>query len=165
MEGDITTAGKPNVHLQELGEGGAIPQSAAMRNRRLVVASNRVAVESGKPDSGGLAVAIHAALENSGGIWFGWSGKVEEAAASEPETVSRGPLTYATLDLSKRDFDEYYFGFANRVLWPLFHLRAGLVDYSRRDFAGYLRVNRMFARGIGADAASRRIWSGSTTII
>ncbi|HUC73050.1 MAG TPA: alpha,alpha-trehalose-phosphate synthase (UDP-forming) [Stellaceae bacterium] len=119
-----------------------------MRNRRLVVASNRVAVESAKPDSGGLAVAIQAALENSGGIWFGWSGKVEEAAASEPETVSRGPLTYATLDLSKRDFDEYYLGFANRVLWPLFHLRAGLVDYSRRDFAGYLRVNRMFARGL-----------------
>ncbi|MBV8119205.1 MAG: alpha,alpha-trehalose-phosphate synthase (UDP-forming) [Alphaproteobacteria bacterium] len=121
---------------------------ATDENRRLVVVSNRVAVEGPKPDSGGLAFAIRAALESSGGIWFGWSGRVADHAASEPETIAKGPLTWATLDLSQRDFDEYYLGFANRVLWPLFHLRAGLVDYSRRDFAGYLRVNRMFARAL-----------------
>jgi trehalose 6-phosphate synthase len=99
-------------------------------------------------------VAIRAALEKSGGIWFGWSGKVESSADrdpdadSDPDIVTRGPLTFATLDLSQRDFDEYYLGFANRVLWPLFHLRAGLVDYSRQDFSGYMRVNRRFARSL-----------------
>ena len=110
--------------------------------------SNRVAVENGKADSGGLAVGIRAALETGGGIWFGWSGEVRDAPDDEPALVERGPLTYATLDLSRRDFEEYYLGFANRVLWPLFHFRGSLVDYKRRDFAGYLRVNRMFARAL-----------------
>lgn len=130
------------------GEAGAGPTArpAVGAGRRLVVVSNRVAVDNQRPDSGGLAVAIQAALEHRGGIWFGWSGKVDDAACGEPQTVERGPLTYATVDLPPRDFEEYYLGFANRVLWPLFHLRAGLVDYSRRDFAGYLRVNRMFAQ-------------------
>ncbi|HUC11598.1 MAG TPA: trehalose-6-phosphate synthase [Stellaceae bacterium] len=115
----------------------------------MVVASNRVDIDGDNQGSGGLAVAIRAALENSGGIWFGWSGRVESAAAADqPETVVRGPLTYATVDLSQRDFDEYYLGHANQVLWPLFHLRAGLVDYSRQDFVGYMRVNRRFARSL-----------------
>jgi trehalose 6-phosphate synthase len=126
----------------------AIAKGAAAAHRRLVVVSNRVAVDCEKPDSGGLAVAIRAALESSGGIWFGWSGQVDDAAGGEPALVERGPVTYATLGLSRRDFDEYYLGFANRVLWPLFHFRGSLVDYSRRDFAGYLRVNRNFARAL-----------------
>jgi trehalose 6-phosphate synthase len=127
-----------------------ILRHAPASNRRLVVVSNRVATDSQKPDSGGLAVAVRSALDGAGGIWFGWSGKVGGDAGSQLETVERGNLTFATLDLSQRDFDEYYLGFANRVLWPLFHLRAGLVDYSRQSRAGYLRVNRMFARALAA---------------
>jgi len=144
-EGEIVAVGAPKADLERRGVR-VTGRLGAGENRRLVVVSNRVAVESGKPDSGGLAVAIRAALESSGGIWFGWSGEVNDEAGGEPELVARGPLTYATLDLSRRDFEEYYLGFANRVLWPLFHFRGSLVEYSRRDFAGYLRVNRGFAR-------------------
>jgi trehalose 6-phosphate synthase len=124
------------------------PRHRLSAGRRLVVVSNRVAVDSENHGSGGLAVAIRAALEDSGGIWFGWSGKVEVSPRDEPDLVTRGLVTYATVDLSQRDFDEYYLSFANRVLWPLFHLRAGLVDYSRRDFVGYTRVNRQFAHSL-----------------
>jgi trehalose 6-phosphate synthase len=146
-EANTATASAATVDV-ELGRAGAVAQGAAKDSRRLVVVSNRVALDSEKPDSGGLAVAMRSALETTGGVWFGWSGKVEESPASEPAIVTRGPLTYATLGLSQRDFDQYYLGFANRVLWPLFHFRAGLIDYSRRDFAGYLRVNRMFAQAL-----------------
>lgn len=148
MQGDGIASGAPRAAVQAWRGTEPIVRHDETANRRLVVVSNRVAVESGKPDSGGLAVAIRAALETSGGIWFGWSGEVEDEAVSEPALTTRGPLTYATLDLSRRDFDEYYLGFANRVLWPLFHFRGSLVDYSRRDLAGYLRVNRMFARAM-----------------
>jgi trehalose 6-phosphate synthase len=117
--------------------------------RRLVVVSNRVTpTAAAKPDSGGLAVAIRSALQQSGGIWFGWSGEVEDAPSEEPKIVSDEPLTFATLDLSTKDFEEYYIGYANRVLWPLFHFRSSLVEFSRRYLAGYLRVNRMFARAL-----------------
>ncbi len=122
------------------------PAVVGENRRRLVVVSNRVStIDEGRPDSGGLAVAIRAALQENGGIWFGWSGGVEEQPGDEPHIATRGPLTHATLDLSPRDYNEYYIGFANRVLWPLFHFRGSLVEFSRRDYAGYLRVNRLFA--------------------
>src|SRR5215471_16402232 len=93
--------------------------------RRLVVVSNRVTpTAAARPDSGGLAVAIRAALQQSGGIWFGWSGEVANEPTAEPAIAVDGPVTLATLDLSRRDYDEYYNGYANRVLWPLFHYRS-----------------------------------------
>jgi trehalose 6-phosphate synthase len=144
---DVATAGAPSAGLERRGAEPVVKRTIGA-NRRLVAVSNRVALETRKPDSGGLAVAIHAALENHGGIWFGWSGQVEDEADGPPKCIECGPLTYATIDLSRQDYNEYYLGFANRVLWPLFHFRGSLVDYSRRAFAGYLRVNRRFARAL-----------------
>jgi trehalose 6-phosphate synthase len=116
-------------------------------HRRLVVVSNRVGpITAGKASEGGLAVALRAALESSGGLWFGYSGSVSERPGEIPKIETAGNITAATLDLTQRDFDEYYIGYANRVLWPLFHYRPSLVGFSRRDLAGYLRVNRTFAR-------------------
>lgn len=114
--------------------------------RRLVVVSNRVGpIASGKIGQGGLAVALRAALERVGGIWFGFSGTVAEEPSGVPMREAAGNITAATLDLTRRDFEEYYIGYANRVLWPLFHYRPSLLGYSRRDLAGYMRVNRSFA--------------------
>lgn len=113
---------------------------------RLIVVSNRVApVDEGKPSAGGLAVGVLAALKQHGGIWFGWSGEISEQPASRPKMVEVGKLAYATIDLTERDYDEYYGGFANRVLWPLFHYRLDLTAFDRREYAGYLRVNALFA--------------------
>ncbi len=114
---------------------------------RLVVVSNRVApVDETKPTSGGLAVAVLAALKRSGGIWFGWSGDVSDVPGEVVHKVRSGRLTYATFDLSTRDHEEYYNGFANSTLWPLFHYRLDLANFSRRNYAGYRRVNAYFAR-------------------
>ena len=116
------------------------------RMGRLIVVSNRVApIDEGKASTGGLAVAVLAALKEVGGIWFGWSGEVVSAPQSGPELFQSGKLTYATIDLSQRDFEEYYNGFANSTLWPLFHYRLDLTEFNRRTFAGYLRVNSLFA--------------------
>lgn len=115
---------------------------------RLVVVSNRVApIDEGKQAAGGLAVAVLAALKKSGGIWFGWSGTVSDAEEpqAEPTRHDVGKLTYATVDLSRRDWEEYYNGFANQTLWPLFHYRLGLFSISRRTQEAYQRVNAYFA--------------------
>src|SRR5579883_2507398 len=101
------------------------PRVESMRppERRLVVVSNRVALATaeGKGLAGGLAVAVLAALRRSGGIWFGWSGEVSDAPPTAAELTPGDNFTYATLALARRDYDQYYNGFANRVLWPLFH--------------------------------------------
>jgi trehalose 6-phosphate synthase len=124
------------------------PQAAVApaAQRRLVVVSNRVAMaDPGGKSAGGLAIGILAALRRSGGIWFGWSGEVTDTPPVAAEVVQGDEITYATLDLARSDYEQYYNGFANRVLWPLFHYRPGLIEYKRDDFAGYLRVNRQFA--------------------
>ena len=115
---------------------------------QLVVVSNRIAI----PDknvaarAGGLEVAVRAALKQKSGVWFGWSGKIATHTEIATQKVVRDEITYITLDLSKADHQEYYNGFANRVLWPILHYRVDLAEFSRRDLSGYLRVNDHFAR-------------------
>ena len=126
--------------------------------------SNRVGpIAAGKASEGGLAVALRAALENAGGLWFGYSGTISDQPGETPRIETAGNITAATLDLTRRDFEEYYIGYANRVLWPLFHYRPSLVGFSRRDLAGYLRVNRKFARAL-APMLTPDDLSGCTTI-
>jgi trehalose 6-phosphate synthase len=114
---------------------------------RLILVSNRVNLpDGGSKQAGGLTVAVNAAMKNRVGVWFGWSGKVGEGAESPAPTVTeRHHRTYITLDLSKTDFEEYYNGFANRVLWPVLHYRVDLEEFSSVDFSGYQRVNSRFA--------------------
>lgn len=115
---------------------------------RLVVVSNRVPVPTaaGSPPPGGLAVALSGALENQGGLWFGWSGKIADDVEPQLHCQTIGNVEYAVVDLTRRDIDEYYHGFANRVLWPVCHYRLDLADLSRRDVNAYFRVNEQFAR-------------------
>ena len=117
-------------------------------SQRLVVVSNRIG-DPRKPAAGGLAVALGEALSASGGLWFGWSGKiVEQGARGEGEVTSQvsGKVTLTTLDLSREDHDAYYAGYSNRVLWPVFHYRLDLAQFDDGLFEGYQRVNRLFAR-------------------
>jgi trehalose 6-phosphate synthase len=119
---------------------------------RIVIVSNRVAApeSSRAAAAGGLAVAVKAALKTRNGLWFGWSGKFNESPANEPRILELNKITYVLIDLSEVDFQEYYNGFANRVLWPILHYRVDLQEYSRADATGYMRVNRLFAEKLGA---------------
>jgi trehalose 6-phosphate synthase len=115
---------------------------------RLVVISNRIA-DPRKPAAGGLAVALGEALNQTGGLWFGWSGNVQEGGTpgeSELHTRQAGPVTLATVDLCSEDHRSYYQGYSNSVLWPVFHYRLDLADFDASYIAGYRRVNQMFAR-------------------
>lgn len=115
---------------------------------RLVVISNRVG-DPRKVAAGGLAVALGDALATRGGLWFGWSGKiVEDGATGEGELHQQraGNVELVTIDLSREDHDTYYTGYANQALWPAFHYRLDLADFGSGFFAGYQRVNRLFAR-------------------
>ena len=115
---------------------------------RLVVVSNRVG-DPRKAAAGGLAVALGDALSQSGGVWFGWSGKIiEGGAAGEGELHSQraGAVRLVTIDLSRTDHDAYYAGYSNQALWPALHYRLDLADFGAGFFAGYQRVNRLFAR-------------------
>jgi trehalose 6-phosphate synthase len=118
---------------------------------RLVVVSNRVPVpaDAAGAGAGGLAVALAGLLERRGGLWFGWSGKVDPAAADqEAKVVRHGATDYATVDLTRTEHDRYYNNFSNGVLWPLLHTLPELMAFNRRDAAAYMVVNRRFAEAL-----------------
>lgn len=124
---------------------------------RLVVVSNRIAQPGAKKNSaGGLAVGILDALQHSGGIWFGWSGKTGDPQ-TPLEEVKRGGVSWLTFTLSQEDYEQYYSQFANGVLWPAFHYRLDLVNYTRDAWEGYLRVNRQIAGQLQPHLASEDI--------
>jgi trehalose 6-phosphate synthase len=94
-----------------------------------------------------LAVALAEVLNNTGGLWFGWSGKIAaEGAADELHVHQAGAVKLATVDLTQADHDAYYLGYSNGVLWPVFHYRLDLADFDAGYIAGYRRVNQQFAR-------------------
>ncbi|MGY3265883.1 trehalose 6-phosphate synthase [Lysobacter sp. HA35] len=111
---------------------------------RLVVVSNRVALPE-ESRAGGLAIALLDALREDGGLWFGWSGKIDPHASGRMHEQQDGNIRFITMDLSAQDHEDYYNGFANRTLWPLLHFRMDLVDYDRDTYAGYQVVNALFA--------------------
>jgi trehalose 6-phosphate synthase len=114
---------------------------------RLVIVSNRVAVATDKKArAGGLAVALQDALNEHGGVWFGWSGKTSPDPAPKPQLTKTGSVTFATVDLSRKNYNEYYSGFANRALWPLFHYRLDLASFNEQNYTGYKQVNHLFAK-------------------
>ncbi|QCP50452.1 alpha,alpha-trehalose-phosphate synthase (UDP-forming) [Trinickia violacea] len=114
---------------------------------RLIIVSNRVApISEGGPAAGGLAVGVYDALKETGGMWFGWSGDVLASGQPQIQLEERGPVTFATIGLVRRDYDQYYRGFSNATLWPAFHYRADLIQYDRHDFEGYRRVNAWLAQ-------------------
>ncbi len=90
-------------------------------------------------------MAISAALREYSGIWFGWSGVTTEQFTGQIAMQKVGGVTVATTDLEEQDVQEYYNGYANRTLWPLFHYRIDLTSYERSYNSGYARVNARFA--------------------
>jgi len=114
---------------------------------RLIVVSNRVSPPTarGEETVGGLAMALSAALREYSGLWFGWSGETTETFDGALHMQTADGVTVATVDLEQADVEEYYNGYANKTLWPLFHYRVDLTEYDRSFGEGYGRVNRRFA--------------------
>ncbi len=132
---------------------------------RLVIVSNRVSLPGERgARAGGLAVALRDVLQQEGSIWFGWSGEIADESSASPHIADAAGVTYATVDLSRADYQGYYLDFANGTLWPLLHYRLGLIEYKRRAFERYLAVNRYLAR-ILSPCCGKTTSSGCTTII
>ena len=114
---------------------------------RLVAVSNRIAMPRRGAAPGGLAVGLLAAMRARGGLWFGWNGEVVESAAGSAELTRRDGIGYATVGLGAREYEDYYLGFSNGILWPPFHYFVDTFRYSDEQYEAYQGVNQRFARG------------------
>ncbi|WP_129641708.1 alpha,alpha-trehalose-phosphate synthase (UDP-forming) [Peristeroidobacter agariperforans] len=113
---------------------------------RLVCVSNRISLPRKSAAPGGLAVGILSALKRTGGLWFGWGGETVETEPADPDIHIREGVSYATIDLRRAEFELYYNGYSNDVLWPLFHYFSKGMRYSNEQREAYENVNRIFAQ-------------------
>ncbi|SLN12465.1 Alpha,alpha-trehalose-phosphate synthase [UDP-forming] [Roseivivax jejudonensis] len=111
---------------------------------KLVVVSNRIPTDAAP--SGGLVVAVHDALEQSGGLWVGAHPERGGPTDDGLTEIARDSYTRLAFHLSEEEYDNYYLGFSNSVLWPICHGRIDLVEIERCHEATYLAVNRRVAR-------------------
>lgn len=110
---------------------------------RLVCVSNRL---PGENSSGGLVVALHGALKRSGGVWVGFSGTGTETPARHLTPLPGADFERMSFDLTPEEYRDYYLGFSNSVLWPIFHGRSDLSDIQREYLCAYRKVNTKIAR-------------------
>src|SRR5690348_17284259 len=70
-----------------------------------------------QPSPGGLVTALEPVMRESEGVWIGWSGD----AGSAPGAFASGSLQMVGLGLSETEVRQFYEGFCNATLWPLYH--------------------------------------------
>jgi trehalose 6-phosphate synthase/phosphatase len=138
--------------------------------KRLVIVSNRLPVVLQQREdstwrvnagSGGLITALTPVLREREGLWIGWSGTSEAVALHELMTADREPVGYSLLDvpLSEADIDGYYRGFANEIIWPLFHDVQTRCHFDPTYWGVYQDVNHKFAQVVANHVASHDyIW-------
>src|ERR1043166_4504854 len=125
---------------------------------RLIIVSNRLpfALDSAgedlwtvTPAVGGLVSAVEPVLRERGGTWIGWPGIAGE--------IPQGPLAEATRDagykvvqvgLSETERNEFYYGYSNEVIWPLFHDLQNFCNFEPAYWETYKAVNERFADAI-----------------
>ncbi len=126
-----------------------------MSKEQVVIVSNRLplsmTVEFGtlkvKRSSGGLVTALQPILKNQGGVWIGNAGMHEDkkmVRALEDEAWRNG-FDCVPVFVTKEEDRNYYEGFSNQVLWPLFHDFIGECRFEPRYWVYYRRVNGKFA--------------------
>ena len=102
-----------------------------------------------QPSPGGLVSAVEPIMRRANGVWIGWTGAADEA----PESFQADGMTLMAVGLSRREIAEYYEGFCNATLWPLYHDVIVAPEFHRRWWESYVAVNRRFAEAAAAAAA------------
>jgi trehalose 6-phosphate synthase len=164
-ESDETASGR----VQPPGDRAAAPDHAPAEREKagheahsLVIVASRLPVDriensdgeaSWRPSPGGLVTALEPVMRSSGGVWIGWSGD----AGPAPGPFKAGGLHLVGLGLSADQIRDYYEGFCNATLWPLYHDVIAPPRFHRRWWDAYVAVNRYFA-----EEADRQAGPGAT---
>lgn len=130
-----------------------------MNTAEFVVVANRLPVdrvvghdgeEIWRTSPGGLVAALEPVMKNVDGAWVGWAGQPD----LDLEPFVANGIRLIPIALSAQEFAEYYEGFANDTIWPLYHDVIAPPQYHREWWDAYVTVNRRFADA-AADAVAQ----------
>jgi len=136
----------------------------------LVIVSNRLPVTLQRSDTGqwevhsstgGLVTALAPLLGNRKSLWIGWPGILEETNVDELLKVASQTHGYILKPvlLTQEEVNNYYFGFSNQIIWPLFHDLQSRCNFDPAYWNTYREVNRKFAQTIVENAtADDYVW-------
>jgi len=140
-------------------------------NEKIVFVSNRLPVTIEKKKGGftfrqsvgGLATGLGSFYQSYESMWVGWSGMtLDSVNAKEREEIEiklREEFRNLPIFLSKTDIKQFYYGFCNKTLWPLFHYFPEYTVYDARYWESYKKVNELFLRAIeGILGPNDTIW-------
>jgi len=99
---------------------------------------------------GGLVTALEPVMRAANGVWVGWPGSAGPALG--PFEADGMPL--AGVGLSEADVADFYEGFCNATLWPLYHDVIVPPMFHREWWESYVTVNRRFAEAAAEQAAA-----------
>ena len=101
-----------------------------------------------KKSIGGLATGLKQYHEQSDSLWIGWTGLTEEELTDKEEKEIRRVLKEeyqcGSVFLSEEELKQYYYGFCNKTIWPLFHYFLEKVEYNQENWDYYKKVNQKF---------------------
>jgi trehalose 6-phosphate synthase len=130
--------------------------------RDLIVVANRLPLtatgddrQPWAPSPGGLISAVWPALRRSGGTWVGWPGTADYIDL--PDVLDG--VAIEPVELSQQEYEQYYEGFSNATLWPLYHDAIQTPVYDPSWWRPYQVVNERFAEAIARIAApNATVW-------
>src|ERR1700690_636844 len=140
------------------GRKSKTSESEGFGDSDFVVVANRLPVDlerlpdgttTWKRSPGGLVTALEPLLRRRRGAWVGWPGAVD----GDEEPIVQEALRLQPVRLSAEDVAEYYEGFSNATLWPLYHDVIVKPTYHREWWERHVDVNRRFAEATSRTAA------------
>ncbi len=135
----------------------------ATGSAKLVIVANRLPVDrvrltdgshEWRRSPGGLVSALEPVMREHDGAWIGWPGSSDELEPFVDDGLSLVPVA-----LSELEVEEFYEGFSNGTLWPLYHDVVAKPEFHREWWDAYIAVNRRFAdRAAEVAAESATVW-------
>ncbi|GAA1926632.1 alpha,alpha-trehalose-phosphate synthase (UDP-forming) [Nocardioides marmoribigeumensis] len=128
----------------------------------LVVVANRLPVDrvvgedgetTWRRSPGGLVTALEPIIQQYDGAWVGWDG----GSDGPEEPLEQGGMHLFPVALSPQEIEEFYEGFSNGTLWPLYHDVVAKPGFHREWWDSYVTVNRRFAERAAAEAADKAL--------
>lgn len=139
----------PRLSANRHGEAHHNGHRPAPQTADFVVIANRLpvqrsTVEGGgewRPSPGGLVSALTPVLQGRNGLWIGWLG----TSGEDDAPASYEGIQLKAVSISREEYENFYLGFSNATLWPLYHDAIRAPTFHRTWWHAYQEINRRYA--------------------